>query len=63
MVYYLGDTINGIPVTKSGLLAGAHLGGAFGVMLWLDSGGKTNKKDLFGTTIQDYIEKFQGYNI
>lgn len=60
---FVGETINGILITKSGLLAGAHLGGAMGVKLYLASRGRVNKADIFHTSIQDYIREFQGYNI
>jgi hypothetical protein len=60
---YIGKTINGTMITKSGILAGAHLGGAMAVKLYLSSGGIINNQDLFGTTIRDYIKKFQGYGI
>ena len=60
---YVGETINGVEITKSGILAGAHLGGPQSVILYLQSHGRINRGDMNGTTIQDYIKEFQGYNI
>jgi hypothetical protein len=37
---YIGKTINGVTVTKSGMIAAAHLGGAKSVRLFLTSGGR-----------------------
>jgi hypothetical protein len=62
-MYYVGKVINGITITRAGLLAGAHLGGAMGVRLYLLSGGRINKQDMNATTIQDYMREFQSYNI
>jgi hypothetical protein len=50
-------------ITKSGLLAGCHLGGASSVKLYLDSRGKINKKDINGTSIEDYIIEFAGIDL
>ena len=66
---YLGDYIdkwvgkkkNGIKITLSGLLAGAHLLGPSNVKNFLDHGKVA--KDGYGTPITEYIEKFGGYNV
>lgn len=60
---YIGVEINGVMITRSGLIAGAHLGGAGGVIEYLTSFGNTNNSDMFNTSIQDYISNFQGFNI
>ena len=60
---YLNLFINGIEITPSGLLAGAHLKGAGSVIEYLRSGGKNNSKDGFGTTIESYIKQFAGYDV
>ncbi len=57
---YLGRTINGIEITISGLVAGAHLKGIGGVKKFLK--GKDNA-DAYGTMISEYIEKFGGYDL
>jgi len=60
---YIGTTIKGVRITQSGLLAACHLGGFKSVRLFLESGGKINKRDIFGTTIKDYIQDFQDYDL
>jgi hypothetical protein len=60
---YIGLTINGVTVTKSGMIAAAHLGGARSVRLFLTSGGKLDKKDTLGTAISNYMRKFSFYDI
>jgi hypothetical protein len=70
-VHYLGDYIgdyegsivNGIKVTKSGMLAASHLLGASNVKKYLDSDGKQDPKDGFGTHLSSYLKKFAGYNM
>ena len=60
---YLGKNINGITITKSGLLAGAHLKGAGCVINYLKSDGKNNACDAFGTSVETYLKKFAGYDV
>ena len=60
---YIGQTINGVLVTRSGMIAGAHLGGAKSVRLFLTSGGKLDKKDTLGTAVSNYMKKFSFYDI
>lgn len=60
---YCGKNINNFTITESGLLAGAHLKGAGGVMQYLKSNGKRNPKDGFGTTVESYIKNFAGYDV
>jgi hypothetical protein len=57
----IGQTIGGVLITRSGLLAAAHLGGIRGVKLFLTR--NKNSKDSNGTSIRKYLIKFQGYNI
>lgn len=78
---FVGTYIDGVYITKSGLLAAAHLGGVKSVIefLWTSADyilvdsipielvfkeerKKLNRKDLFGTSISDYLELFQGYD-
>jgi hypothetical protein len=61
--HYKGNSIKGIIITKSGMIAASHLGGAGSLMKFLNSGGKVNKKDLFGTSISDYLKTFSSYDI
>lgn len=59
---FIGDTIKGIPITKPGMIAAAHLGGARSVRLYLSSGGKIDKADALGTRVSDYMLKFAFYD-
>lgn len=61
--HYLGLVINGILITPSGLLAGAHLKGAGSVINYLKTNGKNNPKDAFGTSVESYIKDFSGYDV
>jgi hypothetical protein len=56
-----GKMINGIKITKSGLLAGSHLVGAGAIKQFLDSNGQFVPKDGNGVPVTDYIKKFGGY--
>jgi len=58
---YFGKTINGIKITLSGCVAGAHLGGVGGLTAFIIF--EYNDCDAFGTTIGDYIKEFGGYNL
>jgi len=58
---YIGQTIGGVLITRSGLLAATHLGGIRGVKLFLTR--NKNMKDSNGTSIKQYLIMFQGYNI
>lgn len=60
---YIGKVINGYTITKSGLLAGAHLKGAGCVINYLKSDGKNNACDAFGTSVETYMKKFAGYDV
>ena len=60
---YIGDTINGVPITKSGMIAAAHLGGARSVKLFLSSNGKLDRADVLGTRVSNYMRKFSFYDI
>jgi hypothetical protein len=60
---FIGDTINGVPITKSGMIAAAHLGGARSVRLFLSSNGKLDKADVLGTRVSNYMLKFGFYDL
>lgn len=59
---YEGQTIDGVQVTGSSLLAGAHLMGVWNLKAWLESGGSSDAADWHGTTISDYARLFSGYD-
>ena len=61
--HFIGDTINDVVITKSGIIAASHLGGARTVMSFLDSGGKINRKDVLGTSVYSYMKRFSGYDL
>jgi hypothetical protein len=61
--HYKGESIKGILITKSGMIAASHLGGAGSLKQFLNSGGRVNKKDVFGTSVSDYLKIFSAYNI
>ncbi len=57
---FLGKTINGIEITLSGCVAGAHLKGLGGLKQFLN--GKDNV-DALGTACSEYVRKFAGYEL
>ncbi len=61
--HFIGKTIDGIVVTKSGMIAASHLGGAGSLKRYLDSDGRLDHKDAFGTPVSEYLKKFSGYAI
>jgi hypothetical protein len=61
--HYIGRSIRGIVITKSGMIAASHLGGAGSLMKFLDTRGRINPKDLFGTSVSDYLKNFSSYDL
>jgi len=61
--HYIGDTIKGVVITRSGMIAASHLGGARSLKLYLASNGRINKKDVLGTSIHNYLKKFCLYDL
>jgi hypothetical protein len=57
--HFIGESINGVVITKSGMIAASHLGGAGSLQKFLDSNGRINRKDVLGTSISDYLKKIQ----
>lgn len=57
---YIGRSIQGVVITRSGLLAAMHLGGIRGIQAFFYN---KNPSDAYGTTIKDYLILFSGYNI
>jgi hypothetical protein len=57
----IGKKVNGVTITLNGLIAAAHLGGRFGMRQYVESGfdDKFNKEDSNGTSLFDYITRFQ----
>ena len=61
--HYIGQSINGVVITKSGMIAASHLGGAGSLQKYLNSNGRINSKDILGTSIYDYLKKFRSYDL
>lgn len=57
---YNGMVIENTMITKSGILAAAHLSGAGNVKRYFAHG--RNPKDAFGTSLEDYLIEFSGFN-
>ena len=60
---FTGKVINGIEITESGILAAAHLAGAANVKKFLKREGKYAFADANGTTLQNYLKHFAGYDV
>lgn len=58
---YQNTVVHGVLITKSGVLAAAHLGGAGNVKKWFRRG--IVFKDGNGTKITSYMKKFGGYKL
>jgi hypothetical protein len=58
---YIGQTIGGVKISASGLLAGAHLVGVGALKSFFDSKGVTVPKDGNNVSVTDYIKEFDGY--
>ena len=56
-----GETINGMYISESGILAAAHLGGQGSVRRYFKNGKVF--KDANGTKITSYMKQFSGYDI
>jgi hypothetical protein len=68
LAQYIGDTIGGVEITESGIIAGAHLKGFGsttnpGVIQFLRSNGTVNGADAFGTSVSAYMAKFADYDL
>ncbi|MDD3310713.1 hypothetical protein, partial [Pseudodesulfovibrio sp.] len=60
---YVGETINGIEITKSGIIAAVHLKGAGGAKPFFETGGKDDPTDAYGTHVSEYVKKMGGFEI
>ena len=57
---YIGQEVNGVPLTQDAMRAVAHLGGKDGLRRYLESGGQYNPKDVNGTHLSDYARTHAG---
>jgi len=65
---YIGKMVKGVPVTLSGMMAVAHLGGNYGLKRFLETDGgydpsDNKKKPEQGTRLSDYLQKHGGLNV
>lgn len=60
---YIGRTFNGVQMTASGLIAGAHLVGIGSLKQYLESGGTVVPRDGNNVPVTQYISQFGGYAI
>jgi hypothetical protein len=58
LMEYVGTSVNGVPVTESGMLAAAHLGGYQGLTRLLTEG--YNPSDAYGTDLVAYMMRHGG---
>jgi hypothetical protein len=56
---YLGETINGVVITESGMLGGAHLVGIGSLKSYLESEGSLVPRDGNGVPISEYVRLFE----
>lgn len=59
---YDGHVINGVNLTTSGLIAGAHLVGVWSLQSYLQSGGAVDPVDPNGEPVSDYIRRFNDFD-
>ena len=55
----IGQKIGGTPVSWDGMRSMAHLGGFGGLSNFINSGGKSNPSDTYGTSLSDYGKQHQ----
>ncbi|MBB4302237.1 Ca2+-binding RTX toxin-like protein [Rhodobium orientis] len=58
---YAGQTLNGVELTKSGMIAASHLLGTGGLKDFIESGGTDVGSDAYNTRITEYLEHFADY--
>lgn len=56
----VGTVVNGKPLDMGALVAMGHLGGAGGARRYVESGGKYNPSDSFGTSLAEYADTHGG---
>ncbi len=61
--HFIGNSIKGVVITRAGMIAASHLGGAGSLQVFLNSNGTINRKDVLGTSIYDYLKKFDNYDL
>ncbi len=60
---YDGRVFKGIRITRSGILAAAHLAGAGNVKKYFSDNDANGRTDANGTSIRNYLEEFNKYKL
>jgi hypothetical protein len=60
---YDGKVVKGIKITRSGILAAAHLAGPQNVMNFFQNTDWKGRTDANGTSIREYMTTFSGYKL
>jgi hypothetical protein len=58
---YNGRIVNGVKITRAGVLAGAHFAGSEGVKAFFRNG--SNRTDANGTSVAKYMSKFSNFHL
>jgi len=58
---YIGQEMDGVYLTASSIIAGAHLVGIGAMQDWLQSGGTLVLTDGNGTPVEEYLAQFSGF--
>jgi serralysin len=59
---YVGQTVGGVAISVSGLIAGGHLVGVWALKDFLTSGGADLPRDGYGTSVAEYVDRFGGFD-
>lgn len=60
---YENKVVKGVKVTRSGVLAAAHLAGSRNVKLFFQNADWNGRTDANGTSIREYMQTFSIYNL
>ncbi len=60
---YENKVVKGVKVTRSGVLAAAHLAGSTNVKLFFQNADWNGRTDANGTSIREYMQTFAIYNL
>ena len=60
---YENKVVKGVRVTRSGVLAAAHLAGSANVKLFFQNADWNGRTDANGTSIREYMQTFSIYNL
>ena len=63
IVKYENKVVKGVKITRSGVLAAAHLAGSNNVKLFFGSSDAYGRTDANGTSIREYLHTFSNYKI